>query len=279
MKKYSQNYLTTGEFAKIVGVTKHTLFHYDDIGVFSPEIKDKNGYRYYSVFQAEPFLVISALQELGMPLKEIKAYLDTRGPKELIALLKNQEKIIDSKISHLITLKNLISQKLEVTESFFDVDSEKIFIEKRPEEFLLATKTLPWTDDRSLAFSFTNHIKNCAENKLLPPYSVGDMLSLENVKNESYASYSYFYTKVSKDKIPYSHLYLKKAGLYLTAYHTKGFYEVKDTYEKLLHHAEKEALILNDIFFEDPILDELSVKGYENFVVKISVRIKNRPTI
>ena len=28
--------LTAGEFAKIVGVTKHTLFHYDEIGLFRP---------------------------------------------------------------------------------------------------------------------------------------------------------------------------------------------------------------------------------------------------
>ena len=30
-------YLTTGEFAKLVGTTKHTLFHYDAIGLFCPE--------------------------------------------------------------------------------------------------------------------------------------------------------------------------------------------------------------------------------------------------
>ena len=48
MKNNKQNYFTTGEFAKLVGVTKHTLFHYDKIGIFSPEIKEDNYYRYYS---------------------------------------------------------------------------------------------------------------------------------------------------------------------------------------------------------------------------------------
>ena len=46
-------YMTTGEFAKMVGVTKDTLFHYDDINLFSPEIVGENGYRYYSINQAE----------------------------------------------------------------------------------------------------------------------------------------------------------------------------------------------------------------------------------
>ena len=35
MEKQSELYFTTGEFARILGVRKHTLFHYDEIGLFS----------------------------------------------------------------------------------------------------------------------------------------------------------------------------------------------------------------------------------------------------
>ena len=35
-------YMTTGEFARRMGVTKNTLFHYDNIGLFLPEIVDTN---------------------------------------------------------------------------------------------------------------------------------------------------------------------------------------------------------------------------------------------
>ena len=34
--------LTTGEFAKICNVKKHTLFHYDDIGLLKPDYYDEN---------------------------------------------------------------------------------------------------------------------------------------------------------------------------------------------------------------------------------------------
>ena len=39
MEKQSELYFTTGEFAKILGVKKHTLFHYDEIGLFSPAVR------------------------------------------------------------------------------------------------------------------------------------------------------------------------------------------------------------------------------------------------
>ena len=66
MEKQSELYFTTGEFAKILGVKKHTLFHYDEIGLFSPVVKDEeNNYRYYFVWQMDTFEVIRALQKLG----------------------------------------------------------------------------------------------------------------------------------------------------------------------------------------------------------------------
>lgn len=62
-------YMTTGEFAKLMGVTKETLFHYDEIGLFCPECVTENGYRQYSVNQVEVMNTILLLKELGMPLK------------------------------------------------------------------------------------------------------------------------------------------------------------------------------------------------------------------
>ena len=38
-------YMTTGEFARMMRVSKDTLFHYDKIGLLKPEIVKTNGYR------------------------------------------------------------------------------------------------------------------------------------------------------------------------------------------------------------------------------------------
>lgn len=272
MDKNFQNYLTTGEFAKIVGVTKHTLFHYDEIGVFSPEIKGDNEYRYYSVFQVEPFYVISALKELGMSLKEIKNYLDVREPEKLIELFDKQEKEIDKKIKHLIAIKQLISQKSQATKSLFYMDTNKIILKEENKELLIITEALPSTDDRSLAVSYANHIKNCNRNNITAPYTTGQMISLNNIIKENYITYSYFHTKISLNCKVVSETYSKAKGRYLIAYHT-GYNTIDITYKKMLNFAKENNLKLGDYFFEDAILDELSVDGYENFVVKISIMI------
>lgn len=108
MSEKFKKYFNTGEFAKLCNVKKQTLFHYDAIGIFSPEIKDKNGYRYYSHHQFEIFNVIMILKGINMPLKDIKSYLDNRTPDSLINLFKNKMLEIDNEIENLNRIKKLM---------------------------------------------------------------------------------------------------------------------------------------------------------------------------
>ena len=101
-KKQPREYLlTTGEFARLAGTTKHTLFHYDKIGLLSPEWKLPNQYRYYSVSQLEIFDVICILKEIGMSLEEIKSYLDNRTPELFLELLKKETSAIELSLIHI----------------------------------------------------------------------------------------------------------------------------------------------------------------------------------
>ena len=83
--------LTCGTFAKICGIEKHVLFHYDEIDLFKPIYVNEKGYRYYSYHQYDTFKVIMALKKLGMSLKDIKTYLDKRNPQLFLELLDQQE--------------------------------------------------------------------------------------------------------------------------------------------------------------------------------------------
>ena len=83
-------YFSTGEFAKLAGVSKHTLFYYDEIGLLSPEIKNKeNGYRYYSAAQLDILDVIYVLRELDMTLEEIQEYMQNRTPEQFLELFRH----------------------------------------------------------------------------------------------------------------------------------------------------------------------------------------------
>ena len=48
-------YLTIAQFAKLHNVNKRTLHYYAKIGLFSPNYKGENNYRYYSNLQSIDF--------------------------------------------------------------------------------------------------------------------------------------------------------------------------------------------------------------------------------
>ena len=69
MENIYKKYFKTIEFAETCCVTKHTLFHYDNIGILKPEAVAKNGYRYYSINQ---FLTLLKEKKKDLEAERIK---------------------------------------------------------------------------------------------------------------------------------------------------------------------------------------------------------------
>ena len=72
MSGFYNTIFTTGEFAKLCGTSKDTLFYYDKIGILKPEIVLENGYRRYNALQFFDFDLIRTFKRAGSSLQEIK---------------------------------------------------------------------------------------------------------------------------------------------------------------------------------------------------------------
>jgi DNA-binding transcriptional MerR regulator/effector-binding domain-containing protein len=267
MNNRSQTHFTTGEFAALCNVTKHTLFHYDEIGIFSPEIREQ-GYRYYAVSQIEVFFVIAALKKLGMPLKEIKEYLDRRTPQALVELLEEQEEHVDKKIAELQEVREVIRQKAALTRSAFTIGNGDLSLRWMPQEHLLVTD-IDRNDDKAWAIAVAQHVKFCQDQGVPNPYTFGGAQDLAQVACGDYAAYEFFYTRVGEPSLLAGHL--KPAGNYIVAYHTGGYDGLGNLYQDILRYADERQLDLKGHCYEDVLLDDLSVKGYENYALKVSV--------
>lgn len=264
-----QNYFTTGEFAKLCNVKKQTLFHYDDIGIFSPEMVGDNGYRYYSYQQIEVFEIISMLKGLDMPLKEIKKYLDTRTPESLINLLHEKQTEVENKIKELEWIKNYIKTKTDITKEGLQAETEKVNYVEMQEEYLIATDYISMHDDRSIAAAITKHYNYCHDLGLYMIHSIGSTIRTSDMPtSELYYSYAHIYTKVPNKNHP--NLYIKPAGTYAVIYHKNGFNTAYESYKKLIDDLLEKGYKPGDYFYEDTMLDELSMCGYDNYMIKIS---------
>lgn len=272
MSKNLNPFFSTGEFAKICHVTKHTLFHYDEIGVFSPELVGENGYRYYSPAQYEMFSVIAILRELGMPLEEIKEYLDKRSPQKLLQLLCRQEKAINEKMRELNAMKQLIAEKYEVTQQACQANEEAIAIKWEKQEIFLCSSTFGETDDRSFAENAAALVNQCIEQGLHIHHTQGGLRRSEDMRAGQYEKYDCFYVKVLEEQSDIPQI-TKEAGNYLVAYHRGDFESMGETYQKLFTYAETNHICLAEWIFEETMLDQLSIRKENEYLLKLSVKV------
>ena len=129
--------LTCGTFAKICGIEKHVLFHYDEIDLFKPIYVNEKGYRYYSYHQYDTFKVIMALKKLGMSLKDIKTYLDKRNPQLFLELLDQQEHKLIEYINELQQIHEMLKNFKTLTNDALNANYNEIKIEYLDETKLL----------------------------------------------------------------------------------------------------------------------------------------------
>ena len=91
-----ESFLTTGEFAGLAGVTKHTLFYYD----------------------------------------EIREYMENRTPASLLSLFQKEEKMISQQISHLKNIRNWIRKKGNTIRFITEENLGEICLMQEPESYL-----------------------------------------------------------------------------------------------------------------------------------------------
>ena len=65
-----------GELAERIGLSLHTVRHYDEVGLVQPSRRSEGGFRLYSEEDLQRFLLIKPMKPLGFSLEEMRALLD-----------------------------------------------------------------------------------------------------------------------------------------------------------------------------------------------------------
>lgn len=265
----TKNLFTTGEFANICGVKKQTLFHYDDIGLLKPEYKNENGYRYYSVQQADIFSVIEMLKEIDMPLAEIKYFLHFKTPKETVALLTEKEEMMTNKIVKMQRTRQIIQNKKKHIEEALRLNFDKVTIEMMETEYYILSDSFLNCSDKEFTRSIMSFIKYTKQKELDTGYPIGGLIRQEQIETGDYWNYSHFYMRVEQSDLEKP--FIKKAGKYVVGYHKGSYMTIQETYNKMKTYLSKAGYRICGDIFEEYAIDEVSVSGNNNYVTKIMI--------
>ena len=117
---------TTGEIAKLCGVSVRTVQYYDDRGILIPSTLSEGGRRLYSEEDLGRMRIICFLREAGLPINSISALFAEEKPESIISLLlEEQEKTLREELAERrakLELLEGIRREMKTIENF-SVDS------------------------------------------------------------------------------------------------------------------------------------------------------------
>lgn len=87
MKEDRNELLTVGEVAKILGVNKNTIIHYDREGLVK-SVRSDNNYRYYHRKQIEDFKEILSLRKMGFSIEKVKEINECAASEDYFSVLE-----------------------------------------------------------------------------------------------------------------------------------------------------------------------------------------------
>lgn len=272
MPNNKNEYLTTGEFAKLCGIPKHILFHYDQIGLFQPEIIKENGYRYYSFRQYDTFSIITALKRLGMPLKEIREFMDKRNPNALISLLDEKSDEVAKEIVRLGQIKHEIDAFKNLTEEALTFEYNKIELVYHEEIYALRSPLMDMDTDNSYSDFISSLIafRNNSNASMID--FLGAVLTIDNIHDKRFDSFSYLYTKEENTHAKNTSL-VRKAGWYLQVYYKGSYKNISKAYTDILEYAAKHNIKLGKHAYEEYLIFEIGTKNRDDYVTLILVEI------
>ncbi|GAA4297108.1 MerR family transcriptional regulator [Anaerocolumna aminovalerica] len=276
MSENKNEYLTTGQFAKICGIPKHILFHYDQINLFQPEITKENGYRYYSFRQLDTFSIISALKRLGMPLKEIKKYMDERNPAKLVDLLEQKSDEVAKEIIKLKNTKREIDSLKNLTENALSAEYNIIKPAYHKSMKAICSTLMDNGNDNSYSIFVTELIafRNSSNASMID--FLGASLTIDNIREKRFDSFSFLYTKTNNTDKKNNTL-VRKEGWYLQVYYKGSYRNISEMYTKIIQYAKEHQIKLGKNAYEEYLIFEIGTKNKDDYVTLILVEIEGEP--
>lgn len=272
MKNFRENEiikLTVSQFAKLHNVNKRTLHYYDEIGIFSPDYKGDNGYRYYDYMQGVDFEYIKMLKELNMGLDEIKRYIDNPNEEDFKEIAEVKIKEINQEIKLLNRRKEVLEDKLQKLSKCDEVRNKNYIkvVECEEEKFFYTPFKFEDDDLKQLI----SHIKDVWT---VDEYckGIGSFVSVEKIQRGEFEEYDGLFIEMLDD-IDSDNMIIKPKGKYICAYHMGDWDTLPDFYGEIVKYAEENNLTLVGYSFEIG-MNDFAISDMKYYITQIMIRVE-----
>ncbi len=255
------------------GVTKHTLFHYDEIGLLKPECISEKGYRYYSFRQSYFLDIIIVLKKAGSSLQEIKDFFQNQNVSQLVNLFKQKEIELQVELLRIERMQGIIRSAIQMTETMEDLRSIPS-IEEHEVQYLISTP-LQESDDREFSIKLSEHRSYCEEHAIQHEFPIWTIISKESFESGS-ISWGYVANKL-KEPIADKKVITKPKGLYAVTDHMGSYDTISETCSIIRKYIHNRGMRVCGNAYTMDLINYFSEQNPDSYVIRISVEVTSTP--
>ena len=264
--------LPIGQFAALHGVNKKTLMWYDEVGLFRPAVvNSQNGYRYYSYQQSQTLETILLLREMGVSVKEIKAFMQERSAASMEKLLGEKIEELDREISHKKAVRETLAKHRRNMQTLLSMDLEEISSVEKKGRRLVTVELSADTSFEKAVEMITDETKKY-QLSYLHDASYGSMIAVESLYAGNFEDYPSLFIEIPFP-IRRSGLHVQPAGTYLRAFYRGPWEDMDIRYREILSYAEKQGMTFYGFSYE-VVLNENVVEREEDAIVQIEIPVR-----
>jgi effector-binding domain-containing protein len=267
-------YLSTGELAQMLGVSKQTVIYYDKIGLITPAKRDEKEYRYYTLEQADELDSILTFRNLGVPINTLKGYLNVRNAEGCIEMLRNQKERVNLEIEKLEKIRRKIEGRSRVLEQVLGVkDFEKVMFSTENKKIYMIEPCLE-EDEKSYMQSFLSICNRSKELQIDFENPICSIITKEALLQGCYKKTACFGIKIPEDfDINVVNKFERPSGTYASTYH-KGDYETMHlSYERLINGIKEQGYSICGKAYEMDLLSTLTNADSNEYLKLISIQV------
>lgn len=258
----NKDFLTIGQFAEKSGVNRKNLIYYDQIDLLKPAVVNEKGYRFYDYHQLYRIHLILALKDIGISLKKIKEYTDSRNVQKLIDLLTKQREHAQERVIHYSQMLEMLDGQLEIYRENIDVKFNQIQFVSLPEAKLFFEPSTRIIPNFRVSTTISDFYKYCIDEGFTLPYPTGMVLDFQNPE----AITSRYYAKIPQAS------FIRPEGNYLVIYF-KGYQQFAKIRKRIFDFAQEHHFKLKKQVYLDFVSNELIEPNFEQFLFKMMIPV------
>lgn len=274
-----KNKVSITELARMRGVTTETLRHYDRIGLLRPDSVDEDtGYRYYSLAQIEIFDTIIDLKNMGLSLKAIQEFMNSRNIDKTYLFLKEKEKEIQDEIEEKSRQLLHFQERIEfinLSKNLKGEDSEWK-IKHFPNRKLIISKEIH-RDIYEFFYEFTRLRSNLAENnEIFATDLTGSLINKDSFLNEKvrFQRYPAIPRGMCKDIIEYGEEYILNEAKFLCCYGRGMLRPGATIVKKVKKYLKENNLIIIGDIYEKSLIDISMTDIEEEKIYRLEIPVE-----